>query len=411
MYKKEYDIFISYRRENGEDKARILNQFLSAAGYRVFFDHEAGMTGEFETEILAAVEIAPVFLMLMTPQCFDRCVNEGDWVSREIERAIKLDKHIIPIRPNYDFDFTTMPAGIPEHVMHLKDLEFAEIDFHKNFKPTAESMIESMIKKVVQPSLVVSKGSNSGARIHLFSDISCRVLHYGTPIAVTDASDTTSGAVVRLLKGRHKLEYKSIEHEDDAYSEIYTVNDNDYEDFINIVLQPIKDKRKQREEELRLAEEKKAAEEKRRRIIEEAYMQETSAGKKHKYDFFISYSRQDAAIVRRVQYFLENAGYSCWIDLDGIAAGMDFNETIIDAITKSKCFLFFHSENSSKSNWALNELLFAIDYGKKVLPIMVDHTPLSGKMASLLSHHNLFDLTDSDNLIKLADVAQMLVKD
>ena len=85
MNKKEYDIFISYRRENGEDKARILNQFLSAAGYRVFFDHEAGMTGEFETEILAAVEIAPVFLMLLTPHCFDRCVNEGDWVSREIE--------------------------------------------------------------------------------------------------------------------------------------------------------------------------------------------------------------------------------------------------------------------------------------------------------------------------------------
>lgn len=90
---------------------------------------------------------------------------------------------------------------------------------------------------------------------------------------------------------------------------------------------------------------------------------------------------------------------------------MDIKGTIIDAITESKCFLFFHSENSSKSNWALNELLFAIDYGKKVLPIMVDHTPLSGEMAFLLSHHNLFDLTDSDNLIKLADVAQMLVKD
>lgn len=411
MYKKEYDIFISYRRENGEDKARILNQFLSAAGYRVFFDHEAGMTGEFETEILAAVEIAPVFLMLMTPQCFDRCVNEGDWVSREIERAIKLDKHIIPIRPNYDFDFTTMPAGIPEHVMHLKDLEFAEIDFHKNFKPTAESMIESMIKKVVQPSLVVSKGSNSGARIHLFSDISCRVLHYGTPIAVTDASDTTSGAVVRLLKGRHKLEYKSIEHEDDAYSEIYTVNDNDYEDFINIVLQPIKDKRKQREEELRLAEEKKAAEEKRRRIIEESYLQETSAGKKHKYDFFFCYSRHDAAIVRRVQYFLQNAGYSCWIDMDGIAGGMEIGKTIYNAIVESKCFVYFHSENSNAYPWAFNELNTALQHNKKILLIKIDQTPLTDKVAFFLGMKNSFDLTDRDNLIKLADVAQMLVKD
>ena len=322
MNKKEYDIFISYRRENGEDKARILNQFLSAAGYRVFFDHEAGMTGEFETEILAAVEIAPVFLMLLTPHCFDRCVNEGDWVSREIERAMKLDKHIIPIRPNYDFDFTLMPAGLPEHVMRLKDMEFAEIDFHKNFKPTAESMIETMIKNVVQPSLVISNASNSGARIHLFSDISCRVLHYGTPI---------NGAIVRLLKGRHKLEYKSIEHEDDAYSEVYTVTDNDYEDFINITLQPIKDKRKQREEEQRVAEEKKAAEERERRVIEKNQMS-SIPGLQYEYDFFFCYSRQDAAIVRRVQYFLQKAGYSCWIDKDCIAGGMKMENTIYDVM-------------------------------------------------------------------------------
>lgn len=87
-----YDIFISYRRDNGEDKARILNQFLSTVGYRVFFDHESGMTGEFETEILAAVEIAPVFLMLLTPHCLDRCKDEGDWVRREIERASKIEK-------------------------------------------------------------------------------------------------------------------------------------------------------------------------------------------------------------------------------------------------------------------------------------------------------------------------------
>lgn len=410
MHKKEYDIFISYRRENGEDKARILNQFLSAAGYRVFFDHEAGMTGEFETEILAAVEIAPVFLMLLTPHCFDRCVNEGDWVSREIERAMKLDKHIIPIRPNYDFDFTLMPAGLPEHVMRLKDMEFAEIDFHKNFKPTAESMIETMIKNVVQPSLVISNASNSGARIHLFSDISCRVLHYGTPIAVTDAADTTNGAIVRLLKGRHKLEYKSIEHEDDAYSEVYTVTDNDYEDFINIFLQPIKDQRKQREEEQRIADEKRAAEEKERRALEKS-KEESTATRKYKYDFFFCYSRQDAAIVRRVQYFLQNVGYSCWIDMDDIAGGMQYDEVIIDAIEDSKCFIFFHSENSSKSKWAYNELMFAINGHKKILPILIDQTPISGTLNIFLALYEKFDLTKCDSMTQIAEVAQMLMRD
>ena len=93
----KYDIFISYRRDNGEDKARILNQFLSTVGYRVFFDHESGMTGEFETEILAAVEIAPVFLMLLTPHCLDRCNDEGDWVRREILKAESLGKNFVGV--------------------------------------------------------------------------------------------------------------------------------------------------------------------------------------------------------------------------------------------------------------------------------------------------------------------------
>ena len=407
MYKKEYDIFISYRRESGEDKARILNQFLSAAGYRVFFDHEAGMTGEFETEILAAVEIAPVFLMLLTPHCFDRCVNDGDWVSREVELAVKLNKHIIPIRPNYNFDFALMPAGLPEHVMRLKDKEFAEIDFHKNFKPTAESMIETMIKKVVQPSMVIREGATTGAVIHFFSDISCRVLHYGVPIAVTDASDTTDGAVVRLLKGRHKLEYKSIEHEEDAYSEVYTVADNDYEDFVDISLQPIKDKRKEKEEESRVAEEQMAAEERERRTLENNNA--TPSARKYKYDFFFSYSSKEAAIVRHVQYFLENAGYSCCKLPDCLVPGMDYDESLIDAIEQSKAFFFFYSENTNESPWQLRELKLAREHDKLILPILLDRSLMSDRLEKILFTYQYFDLTNPENMKKLALVARQFV--
>lgn len=404
MYRKEYDIFISYRRESGEDKARILNQYLSAAGYRVFFDHEAGMTGEFETEILAAVEIAPVFLMLMTPHCFDRCVNEGDWVSREVELAVKLNKHIIPIRPNYNFDFNVVKAGIPEHVMRLKDLEFGEIDFHKNFKATAQSVVDTMIKTVVQPSLVIRDEATTGAVIHFFSDISCRVLHYGTPIAVTDAADTTDGAVVRLLKGRHKLEYKSIEHEEDAYSEVYTVTDNDYEDFVDISLQPIKDKRKEKEEELRAAEEQMAAREKERRTLED--VNANSSDKQYKYDFYLCYSSKDAAIVRNVQYFLENSGYSCCILPDCLIPGMVYDESVIDSITQSKAFIFFYSENANESRLQLDELKFASNLHKRILPILLDRSLMSRYLEFSLSQYQHFDLTNRENMIKLARIAR-----
>jgi len=33
----KYDMFISYRRGNGEDKARILNRFLNTVGYNTIW--------------------------------------------------------------------------------------------------------------------------------------------------------------------------------------------------------------------------------------------------------------------------------------------------------------------------------------------------------------------------------------
>lgn len=373
----KYDIFISYRRDNGEDKARILNQFLSTVGYRVFFDHESGMTGEFETEILAAVEIAPLFLMLLTPHCFDRCNEEEDWVRREIEKATLYEKDIIPIRPNYDDSmFKNLPDGVPDCVLRLSKLEFAEIDFHKNFKATAGNMVEEQIKKVVKPSIAIADTGNRGAKIHFFSDISCRVLHFGTPIAVTDATDNSVGAIARLLKGDHRLEYKSIEHEADAYTQIYSVPDNDYESFVNIELQPIKDKRKKKEEELKAAEERKAAEEKERRMSRI----ETDDNRRYKYDVFFSYSRQDAPVARRVYQYLVNAGYQCWLDMDELASG-NFAQKIIATIQESRNLVFFNSEYSNKSEWVGREIDFAVKNNKGIIPIMLDESPIRRELS------------------------------
>ena len=400
---KQYDIFISYRRDNGEDKARILNQHLSSVGYRVFFDHEAGMSGEFETEILAAVEIAPVFIMLLTPNCLDRCVEEGDWVRREIERATKFGKDIIPVRPNYGFEFDTVPDRVPDFVMRLKSLEFAEIDFHKNFKATADSMVETMINKIVQPSMAISKTEDIGARIHFFSDISCRVMHFGNPIAVTDATDTNMGAVVRLLKGRHKLEYKSIEHEDDAYTEVLTISDNDSEDFVDILLQPIKDKRKQKEEELRIVEERKAAEEKQRRSANNYINND-----QYEYDLFFCYSRQDASMVRHVYNYLQNAGYRCWLDMDALQNGEEFMHAIADTIDKSKCFLFFHSAHSDQSAFVKNEVSYALTRGIKLITIKLDNTEYSDFYLLHLGLRDYFSLTNREDIEKLSKLIRDL---
>ena len=233
------------------------------------------------------------------------------------------------------------------------------------------------------------------------------MLSYGNQIAVTDASDTTFGTVARLLKGRHLLEYKSIEHEADAYKETYTVADNDYEDFVNIELLPIKEQRKKKEEEHKAEEERWATAEKTRLEQEQRYNQDD----KYKYDLFFCYSRQDASIVRLAYNYLRQAGYRCWIDMDDIASGMDFGHIIADSINKSKCLLFFHSIHSSKSAFAQHELDYAFTNGKKILPIKLDDNPISVEQQFLLADRFAlnFDLQDRDNLVHLVDVVRKVL--
>jgi hypothetical protein len=99
------------------------------------------------------------------------------------------------------------------------------------------------------------------------------------------------------------------------------------------------------------------------------------------------------------------------MDKDGIAGGMEFGKTIYNAIVESKCFVYFHSENSSEFPWALNELQTALEHNKKILPIRIDQTPLSGKVSFFLGMYHFFDLTDRDNLMQLPDVARRFVGD
>lgn len=157
---------------------------------------------------------------------------------------------------------------------------------------------------------------------------------------------------------------------------LYSVPDNDYESFINIELQSIKDRRKKKEEELKAEEERKAAEEKERRMSRI----ETDDNRRYKYDVFFSYSRQDAPIVRRVYQYLVNAGYQCWLDMDELASG-NFAQQIIATIQESRNLLFFNSEYSNKSEWVGREIDFAVKNNKGIIPVRLDESPIRQELA------------------------------
>lgn len=91
-----------------------------------------------------------------------------------------------------------------------------------------------------------------------------------------------------------------------------------------------------------------------------------------KYDFFISYSRKDSAIVNEFSRHITDAGYSVWMDVDGIESGDEFKRKIASAIRDSKAFLFFSSAASNKSEWIVKEVNYAITKKKHIIPIKLD---------------------------------------
>ena len=92
------------------------------------------------------------------------------------------------------------------------------------------------------------------------------------------------------------------------------------------------------------------------------------------YDIFISYSRDDSAIVNTFVQRLEAAGYKVWIDKTGIYTGSRFKSVLVQAIEDSKVFLFFSSKGANASPWTAKEVAIAVDRKKTIIPIKLDNT-------------------------------------
>ena len=117
---------------------------------------------------------------------------------------------------------------------------------------------------------------------------------------------------------------------------------------------------------------------------------------KAKYDVFISYSRKDLELVKDIKAEIDClVGIDCWMDLDGIESGEQFEDVIINAICKCDTILFMMSANSMQSEWALDELDFAKHEKKRIVLVGIDKTEMSGKF--YFRYHKYDTITWSNN--------------
>ena len=91
------------------------------------------------------------------------------------------------------------------------------------------------------------------------------------------------------------------------------------------------------------------------------------------HDIFISYSRHDLKVVQPIKEELEQLGFSCWMDLEGIESGSEeFTQYIAAAIGGSAAVLFFLSKASQESRWSLNELRLGRKRKKHVVIVYIN---------------------------------------
>jgi len=103
MGRIEKTVFLSYRRTNFPWALAIF-QDLTQHGYDVFFDFTTIASGDFESVILENIRARAHFLVLLTPSALERCGEPEDWLRREIETALSIQRNIVPLTLE-GFDF------------------------------------------------------------------------------------------------------------------------------------------------------------------------------------------------------------------------------------------------------------------------------------------------------------------
>ena len=85
---------------------------------------------------------------------------------------------------------------------------------------------------------------------------------------------------------------------------------------------------------------------------------------------FFSYSRSDSDFTVRLARDLRAAGHEIWLDQLDIAAGDRWDDSIQRALTGSKRLLVILSPASVGSQNVMDEVSFALEEGRQVIPVL-----------------------------------------
>jgi hypothetical protein len=108
--------------------------------------------------------------------------------------------------------------------------------------------------------------------------------------------------------------------------------------------------------------------------------------------FFMSYSREDIVLQKRVLTELRQRGVNVWVDVENLIPGSPAWEREIErSIRGAAGVIVLLSPNANNSEWVRREISFAEQNQKRIFPVLI-HGDEDDSIPLRLSHHQRVDL-------------------
>ena len=113
-------------------------------------------------------------------------------------------------------------------------------------------------------------------------------------------------------------------------------------------------------------------------------------------DVFISYSRKDKEFVQELHAALARQNRDVWVDWEDIPLTADWWKEIQSGIEAAHTFVFVISPDSAESKVCYDEIAYAAQTGKRIVPLLYRSVSQAEKLHDAVKSHNWINFENAD---------------
>ena len=342
------DVFISYGRTDSKAFAVSLYERLTTEGLKVWFDFEDIPLGvDFQAQIDSDIEKAHNFLFIISPASVNSI-----YCRREIERAVKCNKRIIPLMHVEEISRATWQRRYPDGTdadwadYQAKGLHSYAVNMHPavrgiNWIPCGEGIDD--IEQALSGLQEICDRDHAYVRQH--TDLLVKALAW---------------------ERHHRLSQYLL----------------------------IGEERQQAESWLKVRFKDKQAPCAPTDLHCEFITESVKNANNLMTQVFLAHAEEDAAVMGKVRQSLHREGVTVWTSQTDIQTGEDFLQAIGRGIEEADNLVYLLSPNSLQSEYCQYELDYALSLNKRVIPMLVQATD-TAQVPPELRDMQYIDLTDN----------------